>query len=69
VRGRRRATTPRQTTTADEGSIPTGVELEQRIARVELRIERTSEELELTRQRLVALQAQLEHVLGRLGHF
>jgi uncharacterized coiled-coil protein SlyX len=43
------------------------VELEQRIARLELRLKRTCDELDLTRQRMASLQAQLDHLIARLG--
>ena len=47
--------------------MPKTVELEQRIARLELKLQRTVEELEKTRQRMSALQAQIDHYSARLG--
>ena len=47
--------------------MPKTVELEQRIGRLELKLQRTCEELEQTRQRMTALQARLDHYFARLG--
>jgi predicted LPLAT superfamily acyltransferase len=44
------------------------VELEQRISRLEMKLQRACEELDLTRQRLTALQAKLDHYAARFGH-
>ena len=47
--------------------MPKTVELEQRIARLELKLQRAFEELEQTRKRMTALQAQLDHYAARFG--
>lgn len=47
--------------------VPKSVELEQRIARLELKLQRAVEELEQTRQRMTALQARLDHYFARFG--
>ena len=69
LRTGRRSTIHTPRSTADELQVPKTVELEQRIARVELKLDRTVEELELNRHRMVALQAQLDHLLAKLGRF
>jgi len=43
------------------------VELEQRLARVELEQQRLTETLDLILKRLTAIQAQLDHVGAKLG--
>jgi len=53
---------------AHEVSIaPKSVELEQRLARVELQQQRITETLDLILKRLTAIQAQLDHVGAKLG--
>jgi hypothetical protein len=47
--------------------VPKTVELEKRIARPEMKLQRTCEELEQTRQRMSALQAQLDHYSAKSG--
>ena len=47
--------------------MPKTVELEQRIARLELKLQRAVEELEQTRKRMTALQARLDHYAARFG--
>lgn len=69
MRTRRHASTPKLQVTANEGPPPKSVELEHRLGRVELKLERACEELELTRQRLSAIQAQLDHLLAKFGVF
>jgi hypothetical protein len=53
---------------AGEAPVSKTIELEQRIARIELKLHRACDELDVSRQRLVALQAELDHLLARLGH-
>jgi len=65
--GVRRHSTPAHRATAKEIHVPKTVELEQRIARLELRLQRACEELEQTRQRMSALQAQLDHYGAKSG--
>jgi hypothetical protein len=43
------------------------VELEQRIARLEIKLQRAVEDLEQTRLRMTALQARLDHYAARSG--
>jgi len=47
--------------------VPKTVELENRIARVEIKLQRALEDLEQTRQRMTALQARLDHYAARFG--
>jgi uncharacterized small protein (DUF1192 family) len=65
VRARRRFATPAPPATANELQLPKTVELEQRIARLELKLQRTCEELDEARQRVASLQAQLDHLAAR----
>ena len=51
--------------TADE--VPKSWELEQRVARLELRIKDLEAALDLQTKRGIALQAQLDHLLARLS--
>jgi hypothetical protein len=51
--------------TADE--VPKSWELEQRVARLELRIKEMQASLDLQAKRNVALQAQFDHLLARLS--
>jgi hypothetical protein len=67
LNGVRRHSTPAPRGSAHEIHVPKTVELEQRIARLELKLQRTVEELEKTRQRMSALQAQIDHYSARLG--
>jgi hypothetical protein len=69
VRTRRRSSTPRLPASSNEAPPPKSVELEHRLGRVELKLERACEELETTRQRLSAMQAQLDHLLAKFGVF
>ena len=69
MRTRRHASTPRLKATANEAPPPKSIELEHRLGRVELKLERACEELDLTRQRLNAIQAQLDHLLAKFGVF
>ena len=43
------------------------LELESRVARLELVVERLRDAQGVTNERLVALQARLDHIAGRLG--
>jgi hypothetical protein len=65
--GVHRHSTPAQRATAKEIHIPKTVELEQRIARLELNLQRAFEELDQTRQRMSAVQAQLDHYSAKSG--
>jgi hypothetical protein len=65
----RRQSTPIARSTAPELRLPKTVELEQRIARLEMKIQHACEELELTRQRMSALQARLDHYVARFGQY
>jgi uncharacterized small protein (DUF1192 family) len=67
LRARRRSSTPVRPTTASELQLPKTVELEQRIARLELKLQRTREELDDARQRMAALQAQIDYLSARAG--
>jgi predicted LPLAT superfamily acyltransferase len=68
LHGRRQSIShPRST--AHELRLPKTVELEQRIARLEMRLQRTCDELEVTRQRMAALQARLDHYAARFGQY
>lgn len=67
LRVRRRSSTRVPPTTARELRLPKTVELEQRIARVELKLQRTREQLDEARQRVAALQAQLDHLSAKAG--
>lgn len=49
--------------------MPKTVELEQRIARLEMKLQRACEELEMTRQRMSALQARVDHYSARFGQY
>ena len=69
VRPRRRSSTAHPRSTAHELQVPKTVELEQRIARVELKLDHAREQLDVTRQRLVSLQAQLDHLFAKFGRF
>ena len=51
--------------TADE--VPKSWELEQRVARLELRIRDMQAALDLQTTRSIALQAQLDHLIARLS--
>ena len=51
--------------TADE--VPKSWELEQRVARLELRIKDLQATLDLQNKRNIALQAQFDHLLARLS--
>ena len=51
--------------TADE--VPKSWELEQRVARLELRIKELQAALDLQTKRNIALQAQFDHLLARLS--
>jgi chaperonin cofactor prefoldin len=69
LRVRRRSSHASTRSTARELQLPKTVELEQRISRLEMKIQRACEELDLTRQRLSALQAKLDHYYAaRFGH-
>ena len=67
VRARRRSSTPATRATAREFQLPKTVELEQRIARLEIKLQRTREELDDARQRVAALQAQIDYLSARTG--
>lgn len=67
LRPRRRSSTRVPPTTASELQLPKTVELEQRIARLELKLLRTREELDDARQRMAALQAQIDYLSARAG--
>jgi chaperonin cofactor prefoldin len=64
---RQHSTRHRPRASAHEIHVPKTVELEQRIARLELKLQRTCDELEQTRQRMTALQARLDHYFARFG--
>jgi len=65
----RRQSIPIPRSTARELRLPKTVELEQRIGRLEMKLQRACEELELTRQRMSALQARLDHYVARFGQY
>jgi exonuclease VII large subunit len=67
LHGVRRRSTPAPRASAHEIHVPKTVELEQRIARLELKLQRACEDLEKTRQRMSALQAQLDHYGAKFG--
>jgi molecular chaperone GrpE (heat shock protein) len=69
LNGVRRHSTPGPRVRAHEIHVPKTVELEQRIARLELKLQRALEDLENTRQRMSALQAQLDHYGAKFGGF
>jgi hypothetical protein len=69
VSARRRSSTPTLKATANDAPPPKSIELEHRIGRLETKLDRVSEELELTRQQLRALQAHLDHLLAKLSIF
>jgi hypothetical protein len=63
---RRRSTIPFLPDTAAE--VPKSIELELRIARLELYVKDLTEQIDLQAKRTVALQAQLDHFLARISH-
>jgi hypothetical protein len=65
VRLRRNSTIPSIRTIAI--GIPKSLELEQRVARVELLIQRLQTALDLQAKLTIALQAQLDHIDARLS--
>ena len=66
MRSKRQMTIPTFTrATADE--VPKSWELEQRVARLELRIKDLQAALDLQTKRNVAMQAQFDHLLARLS--
>jgi hypothetical protein len=65
----RRQIIPTPPSTARELRLPKTVELEQRIARLEMKLQHACEELEVTRQRMAALQARVDHYLARFGQY
>lgn len=67
LNGVRRHSTPAPRASAHEIHLPKTVELEQRIARLEIKLQRAVEDLEKTRQRMSSLQAQLDHYTAKLG--
>jgi molecular chaperone GrpE (heat shock protein) len=69
LRGLRRRSIPDPRSTARELQLPKTVELEQRIARLEMKLQRACEELEATRQRMAALQARIDHYTARFGQY
>ena len=52
---------------AREIHVPKMLELEDRIARLEIKLQRAAEDLEHTRQRISALQARLDHYSAGFG--
>ena len=48
--------------------VPKSIELELRIARLELYVKDLTEQIDLQAKRTVALQAQLDHFLARISH-
>jgi hypothetical protein len=63
---RRHSTVPPTRDTAAE--VSKSLELEQRIARIEIQVNELLVRLELQSKRSVALQAQVDHLLARLFH-
>jgi hypothetical protein len=48
-------------------TVPKSLELEQRVARVELQQQQIRETLDVVLKRLAAIQAQLDHLGARVG--
>ena len=67
LRARRRSTTRAPRATANDLQFPKTVELEQRIARLELKLQQACEALEQTHHQLTAVQARLDHYAARFG--
>ena len=67
LRARRHRSSHSPLSTAGEFQVPKTVELEQRIARLEMKLQQACEELDRTRHRLTALQAKLDHYAARFG--
>ena len=66
MRSKRQTTIPMfSRATADE--VPKSWELEQRVARLEIRIKDLQAALDLQTKRNIALQAQFDHLLARLS--
>jgi len=68
LNGLRRHSTPAPRASVHELHAPKTVELEKRIARLEIKLQRALEDLEQTRQRITAVQARLDHYAARFGH-
>ena len=65
---RRRSTVPRvRYTSADSESATKSIELDTRVAGVEVALARLEESINLLNKRVLALQAHLDHVSARLG--
>ena len=67
MRSKRQTTTIPTFTRATADEVPKSWELEQRVARLELRIKDVQAALDLQIKRNVALQAQFDHLLARLS--
>ena len=66
---RRRSTLPTNRWTADDLPIaPKSVELEQRLSRLELCCAELQQQMKTSERHLIALQAQLDHFMARMGH-
>lgn len=64
--GRRRFTTQMPRSLASEFSPPKTVELEIRVARLELALDDAKDKIDLMNKRMIALQAQFDHFMARL---
>jgi hypothetical protein len=67
LNGLRRHSTSAPRASAHELHAPKTLELEKRISRLEITLQRALEDLEQTRQRITALQARLDHYAARFG--
>jgi len=61
----RRQSTLRSARRAMASEFSKSVELEQRVSRVELRLQHIEDVMDLQTKRLVAVQAQLDHLIAR----
>ena len=63
---RRRSTVRRLRSHARDAGVPKSVELEHRLSRLELAMKGVRDSLDLFEKRMIALQAQLDHIAARL---
>jgi hypothetical protein len=51
--------------TSEAAELPKSVELEQRVSRTEIAVKKVQDEVEVLNKRVVAVQAQVDHVTAR----